>query len=320
MTSLTQSFLDNLQSQLYTSDLAYNAKKFALYNLLYGIGFGLGFGLIFFNYSFEYFAIAFAGVFITYVCGVYALLVVTANHRTAVMDEVLPDFLGLMASNIKSGLTYDRALLASARREFGPLSKEIDRAAKETFAGMPLSDALMGMSKRSRSEVFAKTARLIVEGVNSGGNLGELLETTSKDIRRFSIMRKEVSATVLVYQLFMVAAVAFGAPLIYGVSTFLISVISDTKSKISSSVVSSGSYLPFFGGGSSAPISPDVVFYFAIGALFITSLFGAFAIGVISKGKESEGLTYFPILLGSSMGVFFLTRFILGLLTTGLFV
>ena len=98
---------------------------------------------------------------------------VMANKRVAVIEELLPDFLSIMSSNIRSGLTYDRALLLSARKEFGPLSKEVDRAAKEVISGKTLPDALMGMTTRVRSESFAKTMRLIVEGVRSGGKLAD---------------------------------------------------------------------------------------------------------------------------------------------------
>ena len=82
-------------------------------------------------------------VFLIFIFSSYAALVVLANQRIAVIEEMLPDFLSIIASNIKSGLTYDRALLVSARKEFGPLAKEVNRAAKETLSGKPLPDALI---------------------------------------------------------------------------------------------------------------------------------------------------------------------------------
>jgi archaellum biogenesis protein FlaJ (TadC family) len=306
-----------VQKLLIVCDLDYDAEEFMKTMLLYGIGFGIGFGLIFFSYSTDIALISFAAVTFLFEAVVFGILLVASNKRVNMIEEALPDLLGLMASDIRSGVTYDRALMLSARREFGPLAKEIERAAKETLTGKPITDALMGMTGRVPSEMFSKTIRLIVEGLNSGGNLADLLENTALDIRRFGAMRKEVSATVLVYQLFMMAAAAIGAPMIYAVTTFLIRVIATTQEKIGATTMGNVSFMPFFKGGAS--LSPEIVFWFAVAALFVTAFFGSLAVGVIARGKESEGLPFFPIILAISMGVFFVTRYLMDFFTRGLF-
>ncbi len=303
----------HIRSLLYACDLRYDASDFILRILLYGVGFGIGTGLVFFNESLDFsFSLGFLVTFL-FVAITYSLLLVTANKKTTMIEEALPDFLSFMASNIRSGVTYDRALLLSARSEFGPIAREIDYAAKQTLAGKPLSDALMEMTTRVRSEMFAKTIRLIVQGFNSGGNLSELLESTAHDIRRFGAIRKDVSATVLVYQLFMFSAAAIGAPLLYSVTSFLIQVISDTRAKVGTGITAeSAQGLPFF--GTSNAISPELIVSFSIVAIIITAFFSALAAGVISKGKESQGISYIPALLAIGLFLFFAGRVILNLL------
>lgn len=313
MTSLTERLGDLLES----SDMDYDPHEFLTHMVLLGVGFGIGIGMIFFNIAIELFFFISVLVFLVFEIFVFGLLMVTANNRIAIIESSLPDFLSIMASNIKSGLTYDRALLLSARREFGPLSKEIDRTAKEALTGKPLADSLLSMTDRVHSELLSKTVRLIVEGVNSGGNLADLLENTSYDIRRFASMRQEVSATVMSYQLFMVAAACFGAPLIYAVTTFLLKIISTTKSRIAASA-GEMAFLPMFQSTASS-LSPETVYLFSIAAIMVTALFGAFAIGVIGKGKESEGYPYFPIMLICALTVFFATRALLDGISSSLF-
>jgi flagellar protein FlaJ len=312
MTSITE----RIGGLLDSSDISYEPSDFLNKMLILGAGFGIGVGLIFFNIGIELTLLIAASVFIIFEALVAGLLIVTANNRITAIEASLPDFMSIMASNIKSGLTYDRALLLSARKELGPLAKEIDRAAKEALTGRPLTESLLSMTDRVHSEVLSKTIRLIVEGVNSGGNLADLLEITSLDLRRFASMRQEVSATVMTYQLFMVAAACFGAPLIYAVTTFLLKIITVTKAKITATA-GEMSFLPMFqnAGG----ISPEVVYLFALGAIAITTFFGALAIGVIGKGKESEGYPYFPLMLAIGFAVFFLTRALLDAISSSLF-
>ncbi len=303
---------------LVACDLDYPPKKFISYMLTYGFGIGFGLGLIFVNYSIVWAVETMIGTAVIFETIILGMMLVTANRRMTAIEDALPDFLGMLASDIKSGVTYDRALILASRKEFGPLAREIDIAAKDTITGKPLQDALMGIASRVRSEVLSKTMRLIVEGVNSGGNLGELLENTSLDIRRYASIRKEVAATVLTYQLFMLVAAAFGAPAIYSVTTFLIEVIANTKSKIGASMDISNTFLPFFKAGGIS-ISPETMFWFSMAAILVTSFFGAMAVGVISKGKESEGITYFPIVWICAVVVYFVVKVVLGIFIGGLF-
>lgn len=303
---------------LVSCDLEFDAHEFVKRMLLYGFGIGVGIGLVFFNHSLSISFLMGAAAFLVFGVLVYSLLVVTSARRVAAIEEALPDFLSVMASHIRSGLTYDRALLLSARKEFGPLSKEVNKAAKETMTGKPFGEAMLDMAVKVRSETFMKTMKLIVEGFNSGGNLAQLLENTSLDMRRFSSTRREISATVLVYRLFMFAAACIGAPLLYAVATFLIKVITQTKAKMNINSLDAGQAgLPMLGGASS--LSPESVFLFSLLAIAIGAFFSALAAGVISKGKESEGFAYVPLLLAVSIGAFLLITFLLDALMGGFF-
>jgi pilus assembly protein TadC len=284
--------LELLQLMLLSCDIEVDAKKFIIWVLAYGAALGIGIGLIFLPTDVGIALFAAVLTFVLFAIVILALLAVTANKRIALIEEALPDFLSFMASNIRSGITYDRALLLSARKELGPLSKEIDRAAKETLGGTPFTEALMSMTLRINSNTFSRTMRLIVEGINSGGNLADLLENTALDLRNFEAIRRDVSATVFAYELFMFAAAAIGAPLIYAVTTFLIKIIAQTREKIGVDT-NVTSYLPLMKG--TASVSPDLVFWFSMGAMLITAVCASLAAGVISKGKESEGYPFVPI-------------------------
>jgi len=303
------SSMETFRRFLYSCEIKLEPESFIINAFFYGLALSIGLGLIFYNNELTMLLLISASLFVITQAIAYGSVIVIANSRIQMIEEVLPDFLTLMSGNIRSGLTTERALLLSARKEFGILTKEIDKAAKLMITGVPFTDAFMAMTGKINSEVFAKTVRLIVEGVRSGGNLAELLDNTANDIRKFGAIRKEVSATVLSYQLFMLAAVAIGAPLLYAVSTFLVDAITRIKSKALISAVGASNYFPMF--QSTNTVDPQMVFFFAIFSICMSAILGSLAAGVISKGKESDGFTYVPFVILISVSIFLVGRFIL---------
>ena len=132
-----------------------------------------------------------------------------------------------MASNLRAGLTTEKALFSSARKEFGILQQELSRIGKEVATGKELGIALKGITKRIRSDKLEKTISLIVTGINAGGELSELLEQTSNNLKQQALVEKRVRSSVLMYVIFIFIAVGIGAPALYGLSSFLVEVLTE---------------------------------------------------------------------------------------------
>ncbi|MCX8195280.1 MAG: type II secretion system F family protein [Candidatus Micrarchaeota archaeon] len=258
--------------------------------------------------------LAFVGFVATYIVA-YTYLVIGANSRAVKVEEVLPDFLSLMASNIRAGLTPDKALIVSAREEFGPLTQAVNRAGKRSITGMPLEEVIMSISERVNSQVLEKTTRLIVEGLRSGGELAELLDKSAMDLRRFRAVRREINSVILSYVLFIIAAITFGAPMLYGVSSFLVDIMLFLKKKVA--LASAGSSTGQFSASISIfkgqlMLTPEAVSLFASAAILITVFFGCMAVGVMYSGRRTDGIKYFPLLGLLALGILFGIRSILG--------
>ncbi|MDE1798653.1 MAG: type II secretion system F family protein [Candidatus Micrarchaeota archaeon] len=247
---------------------------------------------------------------------VYSYLRLNSSNRAAKVEEVLADFLAIVSSNIRSGLTPDKALLVSVRDEFGPLATEIERASKSSLTGKSLEAIITDIGGHIQSNVLEKTIRLITEGIQSGGDVAELLEKTALDLRKFRSVRREINSIILNYVLFIVAAITFGAPMLFGISTFLVTIMLQIKKNIaaagSSSMSGLSSQVGLFKG--QLLLTADGVTAFAAAAILITVFFGCMAIGVMYSGKRMEGMKYFPMLALLSLGVLFFVRAALGLL------
>lgn len=240
-----------------------------------------------------------------------------ADKKGKIIEEHLPDALQLMASNLRAGLTIDRALLLSTRKEFGPLKDEINLVGKQITMGKSITDSLLEMINRVRSKTFKKTVLLIVSGLKSGGELAPLLEETAEDLVEKRIVDKKVRTSVHLYVIFIFMAIGLGAPLLFGLSSYLMGILSETLSQVEVPKTTEID-IPFT--ITSAPsLDPSFIVSFSLSFLFVSVIFGCLIIGLLNKGKEKYGIKYIIPLLMLSIGLFFIVRLLVGNLLGGLF-
>ena len=92
-----------------------------------GIGILLVFGISYYIYSRKLInSIALpAGIFLVYIVYSFFNKKLAISKDVRKMELVFPDFIGLVASNLRAGMTLDKALLISSRKEFAPLDSKI---------------------------------------------------------------------------------------------------------------------------------------------------------------------------------------------------
>lgn len=248
------------------------------------------------------------GVFVFMHLFFYFKISLEASNRIKKMEEIFPDVISLMSSNLRSGITIEKAFLMAARPEFDPIDKEIMKTGKEITTGQDIIYALHTMAKRIDSEKIEKVIMLIISGLKAGGNISDLLDQTSRNMKEKEVIEKKTRSTILMYVIFIFFAVGAGAPVLFGLSTVLVEI-----------VVGLTSTIPDFGGqGSSLPfsftkvaISPQFVIYFSIIFIIITDFISCLVIGLVNKGEGKAGLRFFVPLIVASLLLFFLVRIIL---------
>ncbi|MFH1803143.1 MAG: type II secretion system F family protein [archaeon] len=231
------------------------------------------------------------------------------------MEEVFPDFISLMSSNLRAGMTVDRALVLSARKEFAPLDKEIMQVGKDILTAREISEALYEMGQRIGSEEIKKTIQLIISGIRSGGSLSVLLEHTANNMRERNFVKKRAASNVLMYVIFIFFAVAIGAPLLFALSSTLVQIMSAIFADVPTTATNTN--LPFT--ISSINVSLNFILYYS--AFFITAsaILASLILGLVSNGNEKDGLKYTIPLILIGLTVFFLARWLLGSYFSNLF-
>ena len=123
-------------------------------------------------------------------------LVIKEGRRSTAFLEQLPDTLQLIAGSLTVGHSLAQAMDAVVREERQPVSIEFNRALVETRLGMPVEDALEGISSRMDSQDFAWIVMAIRIQREVGGNLAEILTTVAATIRERERLRRQVQRAV----------------------------------------------------------------------------------------------------------------------------
>ena len=235
--------------------------------------------------------------------------------RTKEIEEHLPDFLQLTSVNISAGLPVDRALWYSVRSKFGTLAREIEVIAKETVTGKDLDVALSEFASKYDSNALKETVNLINEGIRSGGELSELLNSISENIYETRLMKKEIAASVMTYAIFIGVGSVIAAPLLLALSTQLLHIVETITSDMAFDSGAGGFQTFSF---STDGISIDDFRYFSVIMVSMTAFFSAAIVNVIRKGNIKDGFKLIPFFILVGLGVYFFSSLLFEMLLGGL--
>ena len=223
-------------------------------------------------------------------------------QRTKVIEDILPDYLQLVAGNVSAGVPIDQALWISVKERFGALGEEIEIVAKKSMTGTDLKEALAEFSNKYDSDVLKKSIALLVEGLESGGEIADLISKIAINIKENQILKKELAGDVLTYAIFIGFAAILAAPFLFALSHRIIIVMTEVTSKVDVSSLSTVSSKISLKAGKG--ITPEDFKRFAFVMLTITSLISSSLISVIRRGTIKEGFKFIPIMIAISVILF----------------
>lgn len=219
-------------------------------------------------------------------------------------EKALPDFLQLVAINLKSGMLPFQAIRASARPDFGPLAEEIQLVSKQALGTESFRKNLYGIKDKIDSVTISRVIKLLTSALTTGGNIGKLLLNLSNDIRDTFALKAELVSKTKTYSAFIMFTVLFITPVLFTISIHFVDTISSLPK------IEAGAGDDFGVGflGGEVLITSDFLFWLSIVTLSLTATFSGVLMGVISEGKFTYGLRYAPILIPVALAVFFASR------------
>lgn len=144
------------------------------------------------------------GGFVTGVLGatiasvaVFLYLSTKAERRRSQFAEQLTNTLGIMTGSLRAGRGLPQAIELVAAESPAPTAEQFRRIVFETRVGRDMTESMMGVAKRMKSQDFEWVTRAVDINRELGGDLTEVLDNvadTIRDRRRVARMVRSLSA------------------------------------------------------------------------------------------------------------------------------
>jgi flagellar protein FlaJ len=313
------------EEQTKYSGIMVESKEFMGFLFFYAVSLGFILWYIFSLFIEVPFLLGFPALSMLLITLFYMLMYFVAEGKAMFVERILPDALQLLASNIKIGLTTERALIVSGRPEFGPLADEFRKAGKKILAGTRTDIAIKEISKGIRSKKLEKTVWLMLQGLGAGGELADLLIQLSNDLKTEEAIETETRANIAVYTSMIFFVAMIGGPALLGISVSIVKAIAANIGAFPStqltglpSLTQTASIQQQFTAPQIKQISIEFVSMIATLLIVINSIFSSLILGIITTGNERNGAKFIPVTLIVSWVVFWLAGLALGRLFTGI--
>ena len=242
---------------------------------------GTGDSRIILGTPFDYFIIGmiiFTGVF-----GIYEFFHLRRVRR---IDERFPDFVRDLAESRRAGMTFTKAVMYSSKGNYGVLTPEIEKIARQISWGSSVENALNSFAKRVNTKLIRRTILLIIEASRSGGNVADVLDAASRDARELKLIESERRAGMLSYV----------AVIYVGMGVFLMIMIVLCKNLLPAMITQGSQSLAETRGSAGSISLSDISYLFFYATIIQTAGMGAIT-GIFEEGTVMSGIKHMFVMI-----------------------
>ena len=221
--------------------------------------------------------------------------------RTQELEDRLPDYLTLVSTNLKGGLSFEKSLWAAIKPEFGILAKEITIVSKKVVTGNDVGEAMSEFAHKYNSPILKRSVNLLIGEIESGGKISDIIDKIILNLRKTRALKAEMAAATVSYMIFIGVIVTVISPGLFALSAQLLKIIIGFTSTLTGTA-SGTSPLPINFGEVS--IKPENFRIFSILAIGTIAIFSSMIISIIEKGSIRGGIKYVPAFLFGAIIVF----------------
>jgi flagellar protein FlaJ len=206
------------------------------------------------------------------------------------VDEHLPDLFRSIVQAQEIGMTLPNALEEAAKRDYGPLTRELKKMTVQISWGASFEEALLAFGRRVGTVLTQRTVPMIIEASRSGGRVEKVFDPMDKFIQTNILLEKERKTQTRPYiAIIYVALFVFLFTIVILFKTFFTNV--------------EGTAL--FSMPTSSPTDLKRIF---LHLTLVQGFFGGLVAGKMGEGSVSAGLKHSLImmLLGYAALKFFL--------------
>jgi Flp pilus assembly protein TadB len=205
-----------------------------------------------------------------------------ADKRKGAIEDSLPDALHHMSVAIKTGLVLESVIAEIGEAGYGPLSEEFAQVILEIKRGRTLRDAFLNFALRSGSKDIVRAINLLLEGMESGGPISDVLDEVSEDMKSTKEVKQDRKTFTSQQISFLAMASLMAGPFVMGVVGALPQIMEAAMAGA--------------GGGAGAQAVDMTEIYQVVDALtvyvILQAISSAIMMGVIMFGEFKSGLKF----------------------------
>ena len=107
------------------------------------------------------------------------------------VDKHLPDLFRSIVQAQKSGMTLPQAMEEASKRQYGPMTKELQKMVNQMSWGISFEDVLQSLAERVDTVLTRQTFPLILEAQRSGGQIEKVFEPLETFVQSTLIFETE---------------------------------------------------------------------------------------------------------------------------------
>jgi len=211
------------------------------------------------------------------------------------IEADLPEFIDNLVSNLKGGISLEKALVKSVRIEQKALLHEVTLINQKIMMGTDVYVALKEFRLRFDSPIINRTFFLIEEGIKGGGNIAKPLERISQNLKRIYTLNEEIISSSGGFAVVIMAITILVAPLLFALAITLLTFIGNLFQLILKSGADQISV-------SSIPDAfSDYLVIFSRSMIILITLFSSLITAELKNEKLHDSIKYLPIYIGLAL-------------------
>ncbi|MFX1514205.1 MAG: type II secretion system F family protein [Promethearchaeota archaeon] len=149
------------------------------------------------------------------------------------VDSYLPSLLREISDAQKTGLPLPRAITQASRRQYGPLTEELQKMASKISWGIPFPDAMRTLAVNADTSLVRRASLLILEAERAGGAIEEVFDSAHDHVNELLALRRERLAQMRPYTFIIYASyLVFALVIIILLQTFFAQMAEQARTQI----------------------------------------------------------------------------------------
>jgi flagellar protein FlaJ len=129
----------------------------------------------------------------------YSVDVFFLKKKNKRKEVAFSEFLFKMSELMRGGIDPVKAVIDLAKTDLGALDSTIKSAASKMVLGYSFADAMNGVADELDSKLVSKYINVVVQAAYTGGNVADLLQRTSEDMRSVIAIEREKESNLKQY-------------------------------------------------------------------------------------------------------------------------